>query len=611
VNKHGVLIATAFFLVLTLRASAQVSVGENLNMNLDGNIFSGYSGDYGNVTPSDHGLTAGGTADLSGSYYDSNFLSFHLQPYLNQSRANSNFQSISDSSGFTGSASIFSGSHFPGAVSYSKAYNSEGNFGVPGLANFTTHGNSDVFSVGWGINVPDLPNIGLNFQTGNNDYQIYGTDSNSNSHFSSFSATASYMLAGFNMNGSYHHVNTSSLVPDVVGNLAPAKSDSSGDSFAFGVGHRLPFSGAISAGASRSNTSAEFTGGNYSGTIDTLNAGVAFAPVSQLSFGTNAQYNDNLAGTLFNTVLADGGVFQGNFQQASHSLDINNYVTYRVPVIHMSFSGNLEHRDQRVFGSDITADSVTGSANYSNSLLGGYVSANVGVTENRVSLKDENSLGVFTSVNYSRHIYRWNVTGGVNYSQNQQTLLITYTTAGYGYNGSIGRKIGRYSYYSITAAGAQNSLTSLKGTGTFNQSYSTALNLSRVATFSASYSKSNGNAILTGSGLTPTPIPLPIVTPSSVILYGGHAYSFGIGSSPIKRLLLSASYARAFSDTFNSSLASNNRTAMLTARFDYQFRQMHFQGGYTKLDQGFSLSNSPPTMLGSYFVGVSRWFNFF
>jgi len=611
VNKHGVLITTAFFLVLALRANAQVSIGENLGMNLDGNIFSGYSGDYGNLTSSDHGLTFGGSADLSGSYYDSNFLSFHLQPYYNQSRANSNFQSVSDSSGFNGSANIFSGSHFPGTVSYSKSYNSEGNFGVPGLANFTTHGNSDVFSVGWGINVPDLPNIGLNFQTGSNQYQIYGTDSNSNSHFSTFSATASYMLAGFEMNGSYHHVKTSAFVPDVVGNLEPAKSDSNGDSFAVGVGHRLPFNGAISTGASRSNTSAEFTGGNYSGTIDTLNAGVGFAPVSQLSFGSNAQYNDNLAGTLFNTLLADGGLFQGDLKQGSHSLDINNYVTYRVPVIHMSFTGNFEHRDQHVFGSDVSADSITGSANYSNSLLGGQVSANLGVTENRVSVAGEHNLGLISSVNYSRRIYRWNVTGGFNYSQNQQTLLITYTTAGYGYNGTIGRKLGRYSYYSISASGAQNSLTSQKGAGTFNQNYSTSLNLSRIATFSGSYSKSSGNAILTGSGLTPTPIPLPIVTPTSVILYGGHAYSFGIGSSPIRRLLLSATYARAFSDTLSSSLTSNNHTALLTAHFDYQFRQMHFQGGYTKLDQGFSLAGTPPTMLGSYFVGVSRWFNFF
>ena len=65
--------------------------------------------------PSDHSLSLGGTGTLSGFYYNPNFLSFTVSPYLNQARDNSAFQSISDASGVNFSSSIFGGSHFPGS----------------------------------------------------------------------------------------------------------------------------------------------------------------------------------------------------------------------------------------------------------------------------------------------------------------------------------------------------------------------------------------------------------------------------------------------------------------------------------------------------------------
>ncbi|MGD0790691.1 MAG: hypothetical protein ABR920_02870 [Terriglobales bacterium] len=610
-NKRVISVVGAFFLVLALalRAPAQVTVGDNLNMNLNGNLSFGYTADYGNIIQSDHGLTAGGSGDLSGSYYNPNFLAFHIQPFYNQSRANSNYQSISDSSGVMASAAIFSGSNYPGSVSYSKSYNGEGTFGVPGVANYTSHGDSGVFSVGWGINVPDRPRVALSFQDGSNEYSIYGTDTNSSSHYDSFAANSSYMLAGFNLNGGYRHVNTKAQIPELVTGQAPEESDSSSDSFFGSLSHRLPWNGSFSAGASRSDTTAESVGGHYNGTIDMLNAGLGFAPFTHLNFGTNAQYNDNLAGSLYSTVIAAGGVVQNTSQQTSHSLDVTSYANYRVPSIHVTFTGTIDDREQSIFGSTIGETSITGNVSYSNSFLGGFVNAITGVTENII--RDQTSLGVLSSLNYTRRLFGWDVSGGFNYSVNQQTVLITYATSGYGYTGSIGRRLGRNTHFAVSASGSKSGLTGNSGSESFSQSYSSVFQLRRWASFSGSYSKSSGNSILTGSGLTPTPIPLPVETPGSVVLYGGHSYSFGIGSSPIKRLTMSATYARAMSDTLSASLTSNNRTEMLGSQVDYQFRQMHFLGGYTRLVQGFSATGGPPTMVGSFYIGVTRWFNFF
>src|SRR5262249_30997639 len=122
----------AGMLLSALPVVAQMKLGETTN-SANGTISTGYSATYGNMTDSTHGWTIGGVANLSGSYYSPNFLSYNISPYLNQSRANSNFQSISNASGVNATANIFAGSHFPGSVNYSDAYNSEGNYAVPGL----------------------------------------------------------------------------------------------------------------------------------------------------------------------------------------------------------------------------------------------------------------------------------------------------------------------------------------------------------------------------------------------------------------------------------------------------------------------------------------------
>ncbi len=134
-------IGGALLLVLVSRAPAQVTVGENATLDMSGLLQAGYTADYGNDISSDHGLTVGGSANLTGDYYSPGFLSFTLSPFYNQSRLNSTSQSISDSSGVSASANIFSGSNYPGSISYNYTYNNTGIFGLPGFPNYTTNGN--------------------------------------------------------------------------------------------------------------------------------------------------------------------------------------------------------------------------------------------------------------------------------------------------------------------------------------------------------------------------------------------------------------------------------------------------------------------------------------
>jgi hypothetical protein len=108
-----------------------------------------------------------------------------------------------------------------------------------------------------------------------------------------------------------------------------------------------------------------------------------------------------------------------------------------------------------------------------------------------------------------------------------------------------------------------------------------------------------------------TPVPLPVINPAAVVFFNGKAYSVGLGAHPTHGLTLSAIYAKALSATQSSSTNSNNNSENLNFLMTYNVRKVSFIAGYSRLVQGFSLSGVPPTMLGSVYVGISRWFNFF
>ena len=124
--------------------------------------------------------------------------------------------------------------------------------------------------------------------------------------------------------------------------------------------------------------------------------------------------------------------------------------------------------------------------------------------------------------------------GGFGYSQDAQTVLIAYTTSGYNYYGSLGRRIGRRSYWGAYASGARSLLTGQPGSANSSQSYSTSLSLPRFS-INGSYSESSGNALLTSTGLVTTPIPLPVMPPAAVVLYNGKSYSVGLRIEPASR----------------------------------------------------------------------------
>jgi len=632
-KKLGTWIGCALLLLLVSRAPAQVQVGDNLRMNLNGQLSVGYTDDYGNQIPSDHGVTFGGNTVLSGSYYDPNFLSFNINPFYNQSWLNSTYQSNSNASGVNTAASIFGGSNFPGSVTYSKIYNSDSTFGVPGVLNYTTHGNSDAFGINWGVNVPSYPTLLVGYQQGSNTYSIYGENSNNTTTFHTFNLRSMYQVAGFQLNAGYERSTSNSELPEFLTGEQPQTSESSSNTFTFGVGHPLPLNGNFAVNYNRSDFSSTYgvtlnsAGTVYSGTVNSINANIYVNPIERLNVGVNANYTDNLLGSLFQQVVTSGGVVQQVVPgQSTHSLDVTAYSNY-VLSKHWNLNGSAEYRDQSNVevitpsggiasssngGGSLSSEVFTGTATYVNSVKGGALTALIGLQQNTINSFSTSgggsTIGAIGSVNYSHEFGSWALAGGFNYSQNTQTQLVGYTTSNLGYSGNMLHAMRRWRW-SATAGGSK-SLLNHTGYSTLTQNYSTALS-GRWIGVNANYNRSSGNALVAGTGLVPTPLP-PIVLPSQLVFYNGEGWGVGLGSNPLRGLAISAGYSKSNSTT-GSTLTpfSYNHGNQLVFTMTYQVRQLYINAGYSRLVQGFSAVSTAPALLGMYYFGIQRWFNFF
>ena len=599
----GGLLASAF------AAKAQVHVGDDVLVNLNGSLGAGYSASYGDGFPSGHGFTFSGNADLSGSFYDPKFLSFHINPYANQSRENSNFQSITTTSGLNAGASIFSGSHFPGWVNFSQAFNGTGNYAVPGLPNYVTHGNARSFGIGWSEAIPDKPMVTASYQQGSSDYSLFGTNSTSDAHYRNFMTTVFENIHGFQLNGNFHYGNSHSIFPQIFGTELLQKFDSDTATFGIGGSHKLPWRRNASAHYKQSGYSYHTDLAHDSGNVRSVDGYASVNPTNKLSVDVNTFYTDNLLGTLYQTITSSGGgIVISTPGNSTSSLSVASNAVYTVNDS-LRLIARADHRQQMFSTGSFGANSYNGVVTYFHFLWGGRLNATQTVSQNTLNYNHQSSLGLISSLGYSRSLGKWNAGGNFNYYNNQQTLLVTYTTSGYSYGATLGRKVGWKAYASLGASGAHSLYNNLNSSGYSSQTYTASLTCQYIGA-SASYGKSSGSGILTAGGVIPNPLPNPIpVTP--VLLYDGESYSYSLGGSPIRRLTFTATYNQIHGHTFGVAGTSTNTSELASVYVQYGFRKLYLNAGYSRILQGFSESGVPPAAANSYHIGISRWFHFF
>ncbi|MGD0911771.1 MAG: hypothetical protein ABR928_07740 [Terracidiphilus sp.] len=603
------LLVPAGLLLLATPVAAQLKLGDFSNT-LNGNVSSGYTADFGNQTSSDHGWTAGGTTNLGGSFYSPNFLNYAASIYLNQSRANSAFQSISDSSGVSLATNIFGGSRFPGAITYSKSFDSEGNYGIPGTPNYVTHGDNGEFGINWGLNLPNAPSLSAGFQLGTDTYSVYGSNDQGNSTFHSLNLHSSYVLQGFNMTGTYTLGGNNSLVPEVVSGESNTQIHSSSDGFGFGISHSLPLHGSVTASASRSSFNTEAAGSTETGTVDLFNLVGAIIPAQKLTISGNFDYSDNLAGQLAEAVVSAGGAVPASLaDQTSYSVDAQVTMTYLVSEA-IQTSLYAERRDQYYLDEDYSANSYGGSGTFTHRLGSGTFSSSLLLAANTAAQQGADSLSFAASAHYSGEVEGWVFNGAASYAQNMATLLVADMNSTYDFSASAHRRIRQFTV-SAGGSSARTALTGQSGTTSSSESYNASLGYTSLIDATGSYSKSSGLALATGAGLVSLPIPSPTLPSDLVALYGGTSYSGALSSVPVKGLSLSAGYSRSNTDTSDNGTSSSNQNEQYSALVQYRVRKMGFTSGYARLEQGFGGSASSAQTVSSFYMGITRWFNFF
>ena len=587
---------------------AQVQIGSETQLGLDGSISTGYTGVMTNVGPDSHGLSFGGTGDFDGYFHSPQFLTFNVAPFFNQSRANSNYQSITDASGVSATANLLGGSQFPGYISFSKIYNSESNYSVPGLANYVTDGNTETFGVGWAAHFKSLPSLTFGYQQGSSDYSLYGTQQDSLSDYHSFYGNANYVLDGFYLSGGVRYSNASALLPEIGSEETEEKSDSDLTTYTFNMTRSLPLAGNTWANFTRSSATYNALGENTTETTDTVTGGVALKPAARLTTQVSADYDDNLAGSIIQQVLSTGALAPVPSTEApSHSWGLVGSAQYTV-LQGLYVAGTFSHRQQLFLGETYDSSGFGGSVNYGHGFLGGQFSAAVNINHSTYSSQSGSMLGVLSNAVYIRRFGSWGFSTAFNYSRNVQTVLIAYTSSGYSYSGSANRRIHRLNL-TVGANGSKTLLSEALAPTYFTQSYTLGIS-GRWLGAGGSYSRSNGSGLLTPTGITTLPPGLP-PTILSTVLYGGTTYSASVGSTPIQGLTITGSYINSRSNTQNETLSSNNKTEQAYAYLNYKFRKVYFNAGYSRLVQGFSTSGMTPTMVSTYYFGVSRWFKAF
>jgi len=599
---------------LALPAAAQVEF-DGVTMGMSGNISAGYNGDLSSSGPgtggTDHGLVLGGTGFLQGSFYNPNFLSFSAQPYYNRSQANSDSGSIFDSSGYTGNVSIFSGSHFPGSISFSQAFDSTGLFGIPGAAGLTTNDSSRSFGVGWSALVPDLPTLSVGYSRGHGTSSLLGSDAQNDSATDTFTVRSGYQLAGVRLGASFIHQNLDTNTTGLLEGGEAQTSNTSSSSYQFTASRGFT-GGGFGLGVSRSSYSDNYGGeasGSTSGTTDSIYGNLGIK-VWKVPLSASVAYTDNLYGSFEEQLLSSGGTqIQTNLSPESRSLLMNLSSSDRI-LPHIFVTAFVSRQEEYIAGTSfgLTQFGANVTGNFGERFKG--LTATVGMIDSANQEGNEGA-SLVANVNYRHNIGLWEVEGNFGYNQSVQTLLATYQTSSMYYGGSLRRRFARRVGWTIGGGGGHSGFVQVAGNGSHSESVTTSLSGFGYSV-AANYSKSDGTSVLTPGGLVP--VPVPIVSNNNEVVFNGTGKGLTFTAVPVRRLSFSASYNQAISNTLSlnsNGLSSNNKTELLDGYLTYQFRKVFFNAGVFQFRQEISVSGTLPSVVTSYYFGISRWFKAF
>jgi hypothetical protein len=609
----GVMLAAVMLgtLLLETEGWAQVEIGSNTSVTMSGDVGFGYNGDYGNQIGSSHGLELNGDGIMQGYYYNPKFVNFFVDPVYNRSQANSGQGSITDATSINAGVNLFSGSHFPGSVSFGQGFNSSGNYGFGTTPGLSTSGNARSFGIGWAELIPGAVPVSVQYTQNASTSSIFGTGQEDQSGSKNLNLFSNYQFHGWYLGTRFTDTWTHENLPSAITDGEPVTGDTNDKEFAFNANHKLSlWRGSFGASYGWSDFSGENDGATVSGANQIISATAAFAPTDRFTSSFQLMYDSSLSGSVEQQLIGLGGVAPDvNLGQHSYSISMSNSDSL-VLTKSLSLGFNIGHIQQEVFGESVSATHFSAIANYRfMKPLWGTVVVYAGVNDQATDAGNLGA-GLVAGVNFNKQWSNFLLNGSFAYSQDTQTVLATQVTSDYSYMATAQRRLTRRLRWMATFNGFHTGLGEVPGSDAHSESYGTQL-IYKMYNLGGTYSRTSGTALVTASGLVLPPGTVsPVLTGNAFLLDTGSAYSVSFTANPVRRLQFATSYSKAMSDS-TGAVNTNSNSKIFLVFTNYQFRKMIFTAGYTNLNQFVSATGTPAANYTNFYVGIQRWFKAF
>jgi hypothetical protein len=610
-TQTGWLLVLTTVLMLTAGASAQVTVGDNIQMGLNGDASVGWTGQYDGQDTSS--LAFGFNGNLTGSYYNPKFLNWRINPYYNQSRFNSNFNSISAAKGVNAAVGLFTGSNTPIEVNFQKAYDAQSQLNFPGTTGaYETRGNSTSFDVNAGLYYEDYPTLNVSFGQSASNYEVLGSDTTGSGDSRFFTTSSSYTLAGFDLSGRFNLSRIGNTLPFASG-FDGEKVNTYQRGLTFSSNRRLLDWMRWGATYSRNHVNTDYVLNPTNASFSVVNTDLSMTPTSKLSVNVFTNYSSNVNAQIISGIVGGGPSGGAGTPAALPTRNVlSNYLDYGANAGYavtqqLTVTARIDRRQQDYSQSSITttSDVFSSGVSYGRNFLGGNIGAHYGFSWFDTNAGNAGATGHSASLSYTRDVLGFNAGVGGQYSHNVATALVGYSQDGYSGNASIAHPLWRGWNVGVGGTYGKNKINGLSEGATSIQSFNATLSAPRFS-LSGSYNKNYGNSLPfgTGGGVVPPIIP-------GLIFYRGNSWGVAAGVNPTRRLHITGSYSHTQYHTDNLTSITDSLSNRLEIRSEYRWRQMTFNGGYAQISQGIGATfNSPDTIKVVYF-GVTRHFDVF
>jgi len=610
-HNSGRLLAVIF--VAVMPAWGQLEIGNDWMLGLNGNLGYAYSGSLVNGGSS-HGQGLYGDVNLRGSFYNPNFLNFSVSPYFGRSQSNSSFGSLGYNDGVNAAVNLFGGSHFPLGISYGRGSNNTSEFGMPSsTVGLAQTGDTQMWGITWAEVLPNLPMLNVNYSIGDQSNEIVGVSGDNKENSKILSLFSTYQIHRFAMSAGFTHRNVdTSFSEDLTGNELPSDVSGASNDFRASVGHPLPLSGSFAASYDHTNYGFNYHDGtrqNTDGASSTLNGSASFHPFQKFSFGSSASYSDSVLGVLPDSVV--NGAVQDLSQGAFRNYIVTTVANYQ-PLRNLGVNGSVAYARQDFLGISHSTTQYGGGINYGleHRFLGSF---SFGLSAfDYANQYGNNGMGFTGNLNFNRKINGWELDGNFAYEQNVQTLYSVYTTSGYSWVSSVRRRMANRTHFIAGYGGSHSGFSG--GSGSSNVServYGTVI--WHEYNLNGFYSKADGTSIFTPTGMVALPGNLPpgMLPANLIAIYGAKAVGANLGGVFMHKLTFGVGYSDSTGTSVMPTLDLDTHTTLYTGTFQYRLRKIYLNGGFTKLRQAVGTPGTLPVDLTTYYIGFTRWFNFF